>query len=66
MVIEFRNGGEVCGEGGKAVFGWFAVGFDGELSVGREALVDEILPCIAKVLNVWGHVVWGMFEEEGI
>ena len=48
----------------------FSVGsplaLDGEFSVGREALVDEILPCIAKVLNVWGHVVWGMFEEEGI
>ena len=54
MVVEFRNGGEVCREGGKAVFGRFAVGFDGESSVGREALVDEILPCVAKVLNVRG------------
>ena len=48
MVVEFRDGGEVCRESGKAVFGRFAVGFDGEFSVGR--VVDDVLPCVAKVL----------------
>ena len=63
LIVEFRDGVEVERKGGKIVFGWLAVGIDWQFVVGRKTLVDEVLPRVVEVLDVWGHVVWGMLEE---